>query len=63
MSADARTCEVTDRLEREGWVNIGGGSHDKFKRDARNGVIIVGPRYWTLSPGVAQSIAELASWD
>jgi len=24
------TRKIISRLEREGWVNIGGGSHDKF---------------------------------
>ena len=63
MSAvDTSTCKVIARREREGLVNIGGRSHDKFKHDARPGVIIVGPQHRTLSPGVAQCIAELAGW-
>jgi len=47
----------------EGWANLGGGSHDKFKHDARPGVIIVVPRHRSLSLGVARSIAKLAGWD
>jgi hypothetical protein len=57
------TPKINSRLEREGWVNIGGRSRDKFKHDARPGVIIVVPRPWTLSAGVAGSIAKLAGWN
>jgi hypothetical protein len=42
---------------------IGAGRHDKFKHDARPGVITVVPRHRTLSAGVAQSIAKLAGWN
>jgi predicted RNA binding protein YcfA (HicA-like mRNA interferase family) len=57
------TRKIIGRLEREGWVNIGGGSHDKFKHDARPGVIIVVLRHRTLSPGVARSFAKLPGWN
>jgi len=54
--------KIISRLQREGWVNIGGGSHDKFKHDGHPGIVIVVPRHRTLSPGVARSIAKLADW-
>jgi predicted RNA binding protein YcfA (HicA-like mRNA interferase family) len=60
---ETNTRKIISRLEREGWVNIGGGSHDKFKHDARRGVIIVVPRRPTLSAGVARSVAKLAGWN
>ncbi|MGA2127367.1 MAG: type II toxin-antitoxin system HicA family toxin [Xanthobacteraceae bacterium] len=59
---ETNTRRIVGRLQREGWVNVGGGSHDKFKHDARPGVIIVVPRHRTLSRGVARSIARLAGW-
>jgi predicted RNA binding protein YcfA (HicA-like mRNA interferase family) len=59
-AAETNIRKIISRLEREGWVNIGGGSHDKFKHDARPGVIIVVPRHRTLSAGVARSIAKFA---
>jgi predicted RNA binding protein YcfA (HicA-like mRNA interferase family) len=38
---EINTRKIVSRPERQGWVNIGGGSHDKFKYDARPGVVIV----------------------
>jgi predicted RNA binding protein YcfA (HicA-like mRNA interferase family) len=60
---ETNTRKIISRLEREGWVNIGSGTHDKFKYDARPGVVIVAPRNRTLSADVARSIAKLASWN
>jgi predicted RNA binding protein YcfA (HicA-like mRNA interferase family) len=54
--------KIVRRLEREGWINRGGGNHDVFTHPARPGVIIVVPRHRTLSPGVARQIAKLAGW-
>lgn len=55
------TRRIIARLEREGWVNAGGGSHDKFKHPGKPGRIIV-PRHREQSPGVARSIARSAGW-
>ncbi|MGH6942987.1 MAG: type II toxin-antitoxin system HicA family toxin [Geminicoccaceae bacterium] len=49
------------RLRREGWQNVGGARHDKFRHPDRAEPIIV-PRHRTLSPGVARAIAEAAGW-
>lgn len=54
--------KVVRRLQREGWVNRGGGSHDVYTHPERLGVIVVVPRHRTLSPGVARQIAKLAGW-
>jgi predicted RNA binding protein YcfA (HicA-like mRNA interferase family) len=53
--------KVVARLEREGWANVGGKNHDKFRHPDRPTPIIV-PRHRTLSPGVARSIAKAAGW-
>jgi predicted RNA binding protein YcfA (HicA-like mRNA interferase family) len=42
-AVETNTRKIIGRLEREGWVNVGGGSHDKFKHDARPRVIHRGP--------------------
>ena len=52
---------VVARLEREGWQNEGGGSHDKYTKAGAAYPIIV-PRHRTLSLGVARSIAKAAGW-
>ena len=54
--------KVTDRLTADGWINIGGGKHDKYEHPDRPGMLIVVPRHKELSPGVARSIAKQAGW-
>ncbi len=54
--------KVAARLEREGWINKGGGSHDVYVHAARQGVLIVVPRHRALSAGVARAIAKQAGW-
>ena len=46
----------------EGWLDIGGGSHDRFIHDNKPGVMITVPRHRELSPGTARSIAKAAGW-
>ncbi len=58
---ETNTRKVTDRLKAEGWVNIGGGKHDKYEHPDRPETLIV-PRHKELSPGVARSIAKQAGW-
>jgi predicted RNA binding protein YcfA (HicA-like mRNA interferase family) len=60
--AEANTRKIIARLEAEGWVNIGGGSHDRFVHKERTGVMITVPRHRELSPGTARSIAKTAAW-
>ena len=59
---EARTREIVARLEKDGWVNIGGGSHDRFVSERRPGVMITVPRHKELSSGVARSIAKAVGW-
>jgi predicted RNA binding protein YcfA (HicA-like mRNA interferase family) len=54
--------KIVRRLERDGWLNRGGGSHDVFTHPSRPGVIIVVPRHRELSPGVYRQIAKQADW-
>jgi len=58
---ETNTRKIIARLQREGWVNVGGGSHDKFEHPKFAYPIIV-PRHRELSPGVARSIAKAAGW-
>jgi predicted RNA binding protein YcfA (HicA-like mRNA interferase family) len=52
---ETNTRKVNAQLEKEGWTNIGGGSHDRFVHIAQPGVMITVPRHRELSPGVARS--------
>jgi predicted RNA binding protein YcfA (HicA-like mRNA interferase family) len=53
--------KVVAQLEREGWDNLGGKEHDKFRHQSKTGVVLV-PRHSELSIGVARSIAKAAGW-
>jgi predicted RNA binding protein YcfA (HicA-like mRNA interferase family) len=61
-SVEINTRKIISRLEREGWVNVGGGSHDRFVNPARPEVMIPVPRHRELTPGTARSIAKAARW-
>jgi predicted RNA binding protein YcfA (HicA-like mRNA interferase family) len=61
MKPETNRAKVVARLRREGWQNVGGAHHDKFRHPARGEPIIV-PRRKTLSPGVARAIAKAAGW-
>jgi predicted RNA binding protein YcfA (HicA-like mRNA interferase family) len=54
------TRRVIERLKAEGWVDIGGGGHDRFVHAAKPGTMIPVPRHHELSSGVARSIARAA---
>jgi predicted RNA binding protein YcfA (HicA-like mRNA interferase family) len=60
-ASETNTRKIIARLEREGWVNQGGGKHDIFRHPLRP-VLIVVPRHRQQSPGVARSIAKSAGW-
>jgi predicted RNA binding protein YcfA (HicA-like mRNA interferase family) len=53
--------EIIARLEREGWVNRGGGNHDIFQHPERKGRVVV-PRHREVQVGTARSIALAAGW-
>jgi predicted RNA binding protein YcfA (HicA-like mRNA interferase family) len=40
---ETNTRKIIARLEREGWKNIGGGSHDRFIHAAQPGVMVTVP--------------------
>jgi len=61
MKPETNRAKVVARLRREGWQNVGGPRHDKFRHPDRAAPIIV-PRHRTLSPGVARAIAKAAGW-
>lgn len=59
---ETNTRKIVARLKAEGWVDVGGGKHDKFEHDGRPDLVIIVPRHKQLSPSVARSIARLAGW-
>jgi predicted RNA binding protein YcfA (HicA-like mRNA interferase family) len=59
---ETNTRKIVARLEKEGWANLGGGSHDRFVNDRRPGVMIAVPRHRELTPGTARSIAKAVGW-
>jgi predicted RNA binding protein YcfA (HicA-like mRNA interferase family) len=58
---ETNTRRIVARLERESWVNSGGGSHDIYKHPQKPDRIVV-PRHTEQSLGVARSIAKIAGW-
>lgn len=59
---ETNTRKIIVRLEAEGWINVGGGSHDRFVHKDRPEVMIPVPRHRELTPGTARSIAKAAGW-
>lgn len=59
---ETNTRRIVARLLRDGWVNVGGGKHDRFVHPDHPETQIVVPRHREQSPGVARSIARLAGW-
>lgn len=57
---ETSTAKVIARLLRDGWEQVGGTKHDKFRRPGHPPIMV--PRHRTLTPGVAQSIAKAAGW-
>lgn len=60
MPYETNTAKVVARLLGEGWEQVGGRKHDKFRKSGVGTVMV--PRHRTLTPGVAQSIAKAAGW-
>ncbi|MGH7753856.1 MAG: type II toxin-antitoxin system HicA family toxin [Gemmatimonadales bacterium] len=60
MAVETNTRKILRRLETEGWVKVGGGSHDVLRH--RDGRKVVVPRHRTQSIGVARGIAKTAGW-
>jgi predicted RNA binding protein YcfA (HicA-like mRNA interferase family) len=60
MQPETNTARIVARLEREGWVNVGGSKHSKFRKVGSPAIMV--PRHRVVTPGVAQSIARAAGW-
>jgi predicted RNA binding protein YcfA (HicA-like mRNA interferase family) len=59
---ETNTRKIVDRLEKDGWTNVGGGSDDRFVHKEHPEMMIPVPRHRELSPGAARSIAKAAGW-
>jgi predicted RNA binding protein YcfA (HicA-like mRNA interferase family) len=62
MALETNTRKIIRRLQREGWVHIGGGKHDNFEHPDKPSLLIQVPRHKEVSRGVARSIAKVAGW-
>jgi predicted RNA binding protein YcfA (HicA-like mRNA interferase family) len=60
MQHETSTSKIIARLEREGWENVGGTKHTKFRKAGMNTIMV--PRHRAVTPGVAASIAKAAGW-
>ena len=60
MQWETGSAKIVARLEREGWENVGGTRHAKFRKPGHSPIMV--PRHRTVTPGVAQSIAKAAGW-
>jgi len=58
---ETNTRKIIARLEREGWVNVGGKKHDMFRHPKKSGRVVVA-RHREQSPYVARQIAKDAGW-
>lgn len=61
-AVETNTRKIIRRLEREGWVKVTGGKHDKFEHPRRDEILIVVPRHKDQPIGLARSIARAAGW-
>lgn len=61
MRHETNTAKIIARLLREGWQNVGGARHDKFRKPGQSAIMV--PRHRQVTPGVAASIAKAAGWD
>jgi len=57
---ECNTAKIKARLLREGWQNVGGSRHDKFRKFGFPAIMV--PRHRVVTPGVAASIARAAGW-
>jgi predicted RNA binding protein YcfA (HicA-like mRNA interferase family) len=61
MALETNRRKVVARLEREGWVGVGGKRLEVFKHPERSGRVVV-PRHREVSPFVAREVANAAGW-
>jgi predicted RNA binding protein YcfA (HicA-like mRNA interferase family) len=60
-SMETNRKKIIARLERDGWKNVDGTKHDKFRHSTKASVIYV-PRHVEIKKFVAQNIAKAAGW-
>jgi predicted RNA binding protein YcfA (HicA-like mRNA interferase family) len=60
MQHETNTARIMAGLEKDGWENVGGTKHAKFRKSGHLPIMV--PRHRTVTPGVAQSIARAAGW-
>lgn len=60
MQHETNTAKIIARLKKEGWENVGGAKHTKFRKSGMS--VIMVPRHRTVTAGVAKSIAKAAGW-
>jgi predicted RNA binding protein YcfA (HicA-like mRNA interferase family) len=58
---ETKTKRIIARLERDGWIGIGGKRHDVFKHPSKPGRVVVA-RHREQTTGVARRIAKQAGW-
>lgn len=61
MQPETSTAKIKARLEREGWILIGGAKHDKYRKPGHPTIMV--PRHRKVTPGVARTIARAAGWE
>jgi predicted RNA binding protein YcfA (HicA-like mRNA interferase family) len=61
MQHETNAAKIMARLVGEGWTNVGGTKHAKFRKDGMQPIMV--PCHRTVTPGVARSIAKAAGWD
>ena len=60
MEYEASTAKIIARLLQDGWENVGGTKHAKFRKVGHRPIMV--PRHRKVTPGVAQSISKAAGW-
>lgn len=48
---ETNTRKIVTRLLRDGWVNVGGGKHEKYEHPERPEIMIIVPRHREQSEG------------
>lgn len=56
--------DIIKRLEKEGWVRVGGkGDHMKYKHPVRSGHVVVPHPRKDIAPGTLRNIFRQAGWE
>jgi hypothetical protein len=60
MAYETNTAKIIARLLKEGWENVGGTKHAKFRKPGHSSIMV--SRHRTVTSGVAKAIAKAAGW-